>query len=318
MTTALVLAGNSFIGSHLCRRLHQAGIAVAAAARHGNAAVGLETCDLTAPDQVDSLLARLKPDWIFQCAGATHANDPKELYRLHVAGTLGLLGAVCRQVPAARVILLGSAAEYGPVPPIALPVGEDYPASPTSFFGASKLAQTQAAAAAANEWQLSILVARPFNVIGPGLPAHYFAAALAERLEQARLTTGEGEFPVVNAEATRDFVDVRDVAEALVRLVTHAAPPAGTSAVYNIASGQETTVRAVAAKLCCLAGDFRVVDAGAGQSRSSISRSCGDSSKLRRATGWTPHVGWERSIDDLWRAFRAHRAAGSDLDEAKA
>src|SRR5262249_1706398 len=190
----------------------------------------------------------------------------------------------------------------------ALPIREDYPAQPPSFFGASKLAQTQLAAAAAGEWQLGILVVRPFNVLGPGLPAHYFAAALAERLEKAKIAGGSGDFPVVNAEATRDFVDVRDVAEAMVGLVTRAAPPAGTAAVYNVASGRETTVRAVAAKLCRLAGDFQVVDAGAGKSRSSILRSCGDPTRLRQAIGWTPRIGWEQSIEDLWSAF-GERAA---------
>jgi GDP-4-dehydro-6-deoxy-D-mannose reductase len=308
MTTAFVLAGNSFIGGHLCRRLIQAGVHVVAASRHGDAAARLERCDLTAPDQVEDLIARIQPHWIFQCAGATRTTDPTDLYRLHVDGTLRLLRAVRRHVPATPVVLIGSAAEYGPVPPEALPVREDYPALPPSFFGASKLAQTQAAAAAAGEWQLGILVIRPFNVLGPGLPAHYFAAALAERLEKAKIAGSSGEFPVVNAGATRDFVDVRDVVEAMFGLVTRAAPPAGTVAVYNIASGRETSVRAVATKLCRLAGDFQVVDAGAGQSRSSISRSCGDPAKLRRATGWEPRIGWEQSVEDLWRAFRDQAA----------
>ncbi|HZY58177.1 MAG TPA: NAD-dependent epimerase/dehydratase family protein, partial [Candidatus Binataceae bacterium] len=116
-----------------------------AAARQADAAAGLEGCDLTALDQAERLIARLQPQWIFQCAGATRARDPHELYRLHVEGTLRLLGAVHRHVPGAPVVLIGSAAEYGPVPPEALPVREDYPAMPPSFFGASKLAQTQAA-----------------------------------------------------------------------------------------------------------------------------------------------------------------------------
>jgi hypothetical protein len=66
----------------------------------------------------------------------------------------------------------------------------------------------------------------------------------------------------------------------------------------------------VAAKLCRLAGDFQVVDAGAGTSRSSILRSCGDPTKLHRAIGWTPGIGWEQSIEDLWRAI-CERAAAS-------
>jgi nucleoside-diphosphate-sugar epimerase len=145
-------------------------------------------------------------------------------------------------------------------------------------------------------------VVRPFNVIGPGLPPRYFAASFAERLIRAKAAGTSGDVPVVNADATRDFVDVRDVAEALVGLVSFAAPPAGALALYNIASGCETPLRAVAEKLCGLAGDFRAVGAGAGRSRSGISRSCGDASRLRETIGWSPRIGWGRSIEDFWRS----------------
>jgi GDP-4-dehydro-6-deoxy-D-mannose reductase len=225
------------------------------------------------------------------------------MYGLHVGGTLNVLSAVVRHAPAAPVVLLGSAAEYGPVPPEALPVNEDYPAAPRSFFGASKLAQTHAAQAAAAEWNLGVVVVRPFNVIGPGLPPHYFAASLAERMMKARAAGARGDVPVVNADATRDFVDVRDVAHALLGLMTRAAPVAGEAVLYNIASGREVPLRAVAQKLCALAGDFRAVDAGSGHSRSGISRSCGDASRLRDAIGWGPGIGWERSVEDLWRSM---------------
>src|SRR5262249_12810899 len=157
-----------------------------------------------------------------------------------VQGTLNVLSAVARHVPAAPVLVLGSAAEYGPVAPEALPVDEDFPAAPTTFFGTSKLAQTQAARVAAAEGRLRVLGARPFNVIGPGLAAHYFAAAFAERLCQAKTASSPDELAVVNASATRDFIDVRDVAQALVQLLTRAVPPAGTLALYNVASGLET------------------------------------------------------------------------------
>jgi GDP-4-dehydro-6-deoxy-D-mannose reductase len=305
MATALVLAGNSFVGRHLCRALREAGVRVVATTRKADGPPGAERCDLTDRERVEAVVAAARPQWVFQCAGATRTNDPRPLYRLHVEGTLNVLAAVARHVPAAPVVLLGSAAEYGPVAPEALPVAEEHPGAPRSFFGASKLAQTQAGQAAAAEWNLSVLVVRPFNVIGPGLPRHYFAAALAERLLQAEAVGSSGEVPVVNADATRDFVDVRDVAEALLGLVTRGAPPAGTMALYNIASGRETMLLAVAEKLCALAGGFKAVDAGAGRSRSSISRSCGDAARLRETTGWVPRIGWERSIEDFWRWFSA-------------
>jgi GDP-4-dehydro-6-deoxy-D-mannose reductase len=224
------------------------------------------------------------------------------MYALHVQGTLNVLEAVARHAPAAPVVLLGSAAEYGVVPPEVLPVDEDCPPGALSFFGASKLAQTQAAQPAAVEWKIGVVVVRPFNIIGPGLPCQYFAAALAQRLLEAKATGASGDMPVANAEATRDFVDVRDVVEAISGLLTRAIPQPGELRVYNIASGRETRVGAIAEKLAALAG-VRVVDAGTAQSRSSISRSCGDPSRLRKATGWTPQIAWEQSIEDLWRAI---------------
>jgi GDP-4-dehydro-6-deoxy-D-mannose reductase len=297
------LAGNSFVGSHLCTALRQAGVRVVATARHAAGRPGLEPCDLTDADRVADVVAAARPHWVFQCAGATRTNDPKQMYRLHVEGTLNVLSAVARHVPAAPVVLLGSAAEYGPVAAEALPVREDHPPEPRSFFGASKLAQTQVGLAAAAEWGLRVVVVRPFNIIGPGLPRHYFAASLAQRLFELRAAGASGDVPVVNTEATRDFVDVRDVAGALLGVMARGEPTAGTMAVYNIASGHETPVRAVAEKLCGLAGDFKVVDAGAGASRSCMARSCGDATRLRQAIGWVPRIAWEKSIEDFWRSF---------------
>jgi GDP-4-dehydro-6-deoxy-D-mannose reductase len=258
---------------------------------------------LTDRRRVEELVAAVRPEWVVQCAGATGTADPRVMYRLHVDGTLNVLGAVAKACPAAPVVLLGSAAEYGAVAPAALPLGEDCPPGPLSFFGASKLAQTNAAQAAAGEWNLGVVVVRPFNVIGPGLPRHYFAAAMADRLLRAKAAGACGELLVANADATRDFVDVRDVAEALLGLVTGAAPRAGNMELYNIASGRETPLLAVAQRLCVLAGGFQAVDAGAGQSRSGIRRSCGDAARLRRTVGWTPRISWEQSIEDCWRSF---------------
>ena len=303
MGPALVLAGNSFLGRHLCGGLRRAGYEVVATARTPGGTPWMIRCDLTREEAIGELVGSLRPSWVFQCAAVTHSNEPGELYRLHVDGSLYLLRALARHVPDTPVLFLGSAAEYGPVPPDALPIRETHPAAPTSFFGASKLGQTATARAAAVEWNLRTLVVRPFNILGSGLPGHYFAAALAERLRRARAEGARGDFPVVNAEATRDFVDVRDVVEALVGLATRAAPTAGSMSLYNVATGRETSILAVAQTLCRLAGDFQAVPAGRGGSRSGIQRSCGDATQLRGVLGWSPRIPWEQSIEDMWRGM---------------
>jgi GDP-4-dehydro-6-deoxy-D-mannose reductase len=171
------------------------------------------------------------------------------------------------------------------------------------LFGASKLAQTQLAQAAAMQWKLRLITARPFNIIGPGLPDHYFAAALARRLLQRRAEGGSLEFRVANLNATRDFVDVRDVAAALVELLTRCAPGSSEMEIYNIATGVEIPLHVLAARLGGLAGGFVPVDGDGESSRGGISRSCGDATRLRQATGWAPRRTWEQSLEDLWRSL---------------
>ncbi len=314
MSKAVVFAGRSFVGRHLCAALCQSGVDVVATARkedkkdigdigEGKGDIPLFLCDLTVSGQVAELIERERPDWVIQCAGATHCSDPSEMNKLHVDGTRNVLSAVVRFAPHAIVLLLGSAAEYGPVPPEQLPVQEQQVCKPATPFGASKLAQTQLAKAAAEEWGLRVLTVRPFNILGPGLPEHYFAGALARRLRQLRSEGGPCEFPVANLHATRDWVDVRDVASALMALLYQASPEAGRMEIYNLATGIETPLRSVAHRLGQLAGGFVPIDAGVEVARAGIERSCGDARRLRRATGWEPRFTWEQSIDDMWRVF---------------
>jgi GDP-4-dehydro-6-deoxy-D-mannose reductase len=260
-------------------------------------------CDINDRQSVQNAIGAVGADYVFQCAAATRPTaTAAEMYRIHVAGTLNVLGAAADFTPSAVLVFLGSAAEYGVVEDGDLPIREEQPTKPVSLFGASKSAQTQWALAAAAEWRLRVLVARPFNLLGPGLPERYLAAALAKRLLQEGSTTQP--LPVANADATRDFVDVRDAVDALVALTEKAAPEPGKPCVYNIATGRETTVMELAHTLCALHGNRCPIHRGAASSRSHISRSCGDALRLRRVTGWQPHLDWRRSLQDLWEHQR--------------
>jgi len=314
MPRALVFAGSSFVGRHLCRLFRENSAEVIATARkpevssHGEEFL---TCDLTSTESVRTVIEQTRPDWIIQCGAATASASPRDHYAVHVTGALNVLEAAHEFVPDASIVLFGSAAEYGPVPPEDLPIPETYPCRPVSFFGASKLAQIQLgqAAAATNNQRISIV--RPFNIIGPGLPDHYFAAALAKRLLQQKADLEAGRttdrtFEVHNPQATRDFIDVRDVASAVSFLLTEHPPAAGKASVFNIATGVETTILDVARYLGELAGDLTPEPAGQASSRGGITRSSG-AANLLAEFGWQPAVSWQTSISDLWQAASSQR-----------
>jgi GDP-4-dehydro-6-deoxy-D-mannose reductase len=299
-STALVLAGGSFVGRHLCRRLRDGGVTVVSTGRGED--VGY--CDIGDKQSVHHLFGKVSANYVFQCAAATSPTASlEELERVHVTGTRNVLRAAVEYLPDAIFVFLGSAAEYGAVANECFPVNEDQPPKPASPFGASKAAQTQLALTAAVDCKLRVLVARPFNLLGSGLPEHYLAAALAKRL----LEEGKSEqpLPVANADATRDFVDVRDAVEALVVMVENAAPAKGSPGVFNIASQRETSVLDVARTLCELDGGRTAVALGSSASRSGIGRSCGDATRLRRATGWRPRIHWRQSLSDMWKQMSA-------------
>jgi nucleoside-diphosphate-sugar epimerase len=301
MQTTLVFAGTSFVGRVLCGALQRRGIKVTATSR--TPVPGYHVCDVTDREGVASLIAREQPSWVIQCAGATRGEDAWHCYALHTQGALNVLAAVGRHAPHATTLLLGSASEYGPVAPRDLPIRESQCPAPTTFVGASKWAQTQLAVAAALEWNLRVLVIRPFNIIGPGLPDHYFLGALASRL--ARQSPSERTFPVHNADCTRDFIDVRDVVEAILLLLEQRRLTPGTTEVYNVASGEETSLLQAALWLGHLAGGYEPCPVGNITSRTGIHRSCGDAARLRQTVGWQIRYPWRQSVQDLWEATHA-------------
>ena len=312
MPKALVIAGTSFIGRCVCDHLSEIGCDVTATSRRSSPAEATVFCDLNDSASVGSAIRNVQPDWIVQCAGATSSRDPRELYRTHVDGTLNVLQAAHDLVPDAAICIFGSAAEYGPVPADMLPVTEDTPCQPTTFFGASKLAQTHLAQAAAATNAQKIVIVRPFNVIGPSLPDFYFAASLARRLLKLKLENAPPgtAFDIFNADATRDFIDVRDVASAvgtLLRAINSDSPSVVTSGdIFNLATSEETPLIEVASLLGELAGGFTPQPAGEVASRGGINRSAGDAAHLRQLTlpagvdPWLPRVTWHTSISDLW------------------
>ena len=267
-------------------------------------------CDIGDRQSVRELFSRVDAAYVFVCAAATApAATAEELYRVHVTGTLNVLRAAVDYIPDTVLVLLGSAAEYGIVAPECLPVSEEQPLRPASLFGASKAAQSQLALAAASEWNLRVLLARPFNLLGPGLPEHYLAAALAARLLRDGATAQP--LSIRNADATRDFVDVRDAADALVALIERAVPEPGKPRVFNIAAQQETSVLEVARFLCELHGKRSPLPVGSTGSRSGIHRSCGDATRLRQATGWRPGIEWRQSVREMWEQLTLAAAPDS-------
>jgi GDP-4-dehydro-6-deoxy-D-mannose reductase len=185
----------------------------------------------------------LAPHRIFQLAGS-FSNEFTAEFADNVVATRNLLEAVRLATPRTRVLLVGSAAEYGWVRPEANPVREDHPLHPVSIYGWAKACQTQLMGYYCRVQELDLVMARVFNLTGPGVSNRLFVGRVEEQIE--RLCRGQtGEIVVGNLEAVRDYLPVDEAAAKLARIMERGA----TGEVYNVGSGQPITMRALLDKL---------------------------------------------------------------------
>jgi GDP-4-dehydro-6-deoxy-D-mannose reductase len=299
MRRALVVGAAGFLGRHLSDMLASQGWIILGAGR-GEPPAGWRydwvPCDLNSTPGVLEAVRAADAHVIFHAAGAA-LDDFDQLLAVHVAGTARLLDAVRATGRPARVILAGSAAEYGSVTAGDLPVQETLPARPVSRYGIAKAAQTLVALCPGSE----ALVARVFNVCGPDEPRSLVCGAFAAQIAVLERTGRGGVIDVGDLSANRDFVDVRDAARALIALAEQGA--AGEA--YNVCSGTATPISKVLSLLTAQAQvpvEARLDPPRAARPR--VPRMVGSAAKLMSVTGWTPTIPLEQTLAEVLDNYR--------------
>jgi GDP-4-dehydro-6-deoxy-D-mannose reductase len=302
---ALITGVSGFCGAHLVSRLRrETAIEIAGLDQHASphflgAIDHYLQADLTDSDAVLRAVEAFRPDWVFHLAGLSgHSALAAALYRVNINGAINLLEAIRTSVPAARVLLAGSAAEYGSVQSSAMPVTETAFCCPSGPYGISKYAATLIGLDYARQFKLNILVARPSNIIGPRVPASLVVGAMISRAKQS-LASAMPVMKVGDFDSRRDFVAVEDVMDAYVRLLKSGI----RGEIFNICSGEAHSIRAVAEMLVAnsrvpirLEFDPDLVPA------SPVRCLYGSYAKAAGAIGFRPMTSLKQSLREAWSA----------------
>jgi GDP-4-dehydro-6-deoxy-D-mannose reductase len=290
----LVTGASGFVGTHLLELL-------------GDEAVPTEA-DVTDPEAVARVVRETEPRAVIHLAALSSVGDsweaPSRTWEVNALGTVNVLEAVRRHRPDARVLVVSSEQVYGR--PAQLPTPESTPVAPVSPYAASKAAAEVACTQAA-ESGLDVVVVRPFQHEGPGRDERFAVGSWSRQLAELELAGG-GALRVGNLEVERDITDVRDVCRAYRLLLE----PSVAAGVYNVATGKTVRLSRVVALLVGLAGVPVTVEQDPSRLRpADIPVLCGDSSKLRGATGWEPQIPLEQTLSDTLEAAR--RAVGASV-----
>ena len=285
---------DGFVGRHLVRRLVRDDHQVGAACRPGGPVVAWPDgvtpipLELTDEESIGRATA-FGPEAVVHL-GAVASNreareDPGRAWVVNAAGTARLAEALARRQDRGEdpVFLLVSTGEvYGAGP--ARPRVETDPLEPVSPYAASKVGAEVAALEVWRRTGLRTLIARPFTHTGPGQQSRFALPGFVERLRAAR-ARGGGAVPTGNLEPVRDLLDVRDVVEAYLALLRAGA--AGEA--YNVSRGDGRPLEELFRALARLIGVEAEPRPDPAYARSrDIPHLVGDSTKLRRATGWAP------------------------------
>jgi GDP-4-dehydro-6-deoxy-D-mannose reductase len=306
---SLITGAGGFAGSHLADCLlaqSEAGDEVwgcdltATPRPYLSSRVILLAADLREAPAARELIEQARPDRIYHLAGQAFVGDswanPWETIETNLRAQVNLLEAVVASGRPARVLVVGSADEYGRVSHDAEPIDEERPLRPDSPYSVSKAAQDLLGLQYFLSYALPIVRVRPFNHIGPRQNRKFVAAAFASQIAAIEVGRQAPVLQVGNLTSRRDFTDVRDTVRAYALLLERG--QAGE--VYNVGSGESHRIQDLLDVLLSLARvSIRVETDPARLRPNDVPDLVCDSRRLREATGWQPRYRLEDTLRDL-------------------
>lgn len=310
----LITGGTGFAGRHLIQALLDQGFQQIHTTHFGQAPlpevckdthVTIHNVNLTDPAAVAELVQKTQPAQIYHLASFAAVGKSFEqaepLLQNNIMLQLHVLNAVQHHAPAARVLIIGSAEEYGRVPAglDGRKIDESFPFNPVNPYAVTKVTQDLLAQAFYFSFDLQVLRVRPFNHIGEGQSPEFVIPAFASQV--AAVEKGKQDvIKVGNLSSVRDFTDVKDMVQAYVTVMNKGK----VGDVYNIGSGRGWKIGEVLDML--LAHSTRKIKVEVDQTRlrpSDVEYFVADATKVQ-ALGWSAQIPLSETLERILNEWR--------------
>lgn len=311
----LILGAGGFVGSHLRPALANRfgdSVQTIATSKTGSNSNRLRELNVLDTALLADALLEVQPTHVINLAGLSVISKSRDhldlAWKLHARAPEAIGQLILKHVPDCWLINVGSGLVYGRAGFGGKPMTERSIVDPNDPYTVTRAAGDMALGALAQEG-LKCLRLRPFNHTGPGQREDFVVPAFAAQLTRIAMGEQPPLLKVGNLDVARDFLDVRDVVAAYIRLV-ELADGLKPGAIYNVSSGRSVLIRDVLETLIRLSEQNVSVESDADRRRSGDTPdNCGSAEALMRDTGWKPKYKLERTLGDILTEFRTRFGA---------
>lgn len=258
---------------------------------------GFDIRDLSA---VKEFVSASAPDYVLHLAAQSFVprsfEDPRETLEINLLGTLNLLQALRDAGFSGRMLYVSSGDIYGRVPDSHLPVDESRIPEPRNPYAVSKVAAEQLCLQWHRAHDLDVIIARPFNHIGPGQRDDFVIPSIAKQIVAMKSSGPPFLLEVGDIDVTRDMTDVRDIVAAYAALLKSGR----AGQVYVVASGVESSIRELLRLMCEAEGvDPEIQQDPTRMRPAEQRRMVASPALLTETTGWMPSIPIRKTLEDI-------------------
>jgi len=287
----LVTGSSGFVGRHLVNHLKK---------RHQIIPLDVDLLNATA---VETALAGINPDGVIHLAAIAAIGEslasPAKILRNNIFAQLNLLEALKRKKSSARILIIGSADEYGQTSD--KPIDESFPLLPTSPYAVSKIAQDYLGLEYHLAYGMNIIRVRPFNHIGEGQSLGFVVPDFTKQIVDIETSGKSGNILVGNLNAQRDFTDVLDMVDAYELALAKGKP----GDVYNLGSGKSVVIKELLNVLISLSPAKITIKTDTSRLRPADQpKLVCNPEKFHLLTGWEAKIPLETTLKRVLEYFR--------------
>ncbi|MDX8343253.1 NAD-dependent epimerase/dehydratase family protein [Rossellomorea sp. YZS02] len=302
----LVTGGAGFIGYHVTKSLQEKGHSVIMidsliTGKEENIPDGVAfyKMDITSPE-IETVFIKEEPDVIIHLAAQISVSysmkNPQEDGKVNIIGTINLLH-LSAKYHLKKFIFASSAAVYGT--PLNLPIDESHQLMPTSSYGLSKMTSENYIQMYYQSNSLPYTILRFSNVYGPRQTSEGEAGVISIFLNNASQDKPIQVFG--NGNQTRDFIYVKDVAEACVQSLE-----LGENKIINIGSETQLSINQLIHSISKISEKPLSVKFESAR-EGDIEHSSLDYSKARAQLEWSPRYSLEQGLREALNEIQRKR-----------